>query len=164
MPRRSSSRSSAPRRPTTTAAPKSAPAPAHRQQAQPPASQAQAHPPATQHAQPTAPAMGGGGGSFLGRVAELGAGIAVGHVAGRALENVFFGGRHASPEEVQKKEEEVLQGPCSVQYDTFLKCLKKNEDDADQCDWVLDMFKTCQREQRNQREYLSQEKEQSTTF
>jgi hypothetical protein len=111
--------------------------------------------------------MGGGGGSFLGRVAELGAGIAVGHVAGRALENVFFGGRHATPEQIQKAEEEVQQGPCSRPYDGFLKCLKKNEDNASECDWAYDMFKECQTSNRNNRDFGSfgeERKEQSSTY
>jgi len=111
--------------------------------------------------------MGGGGGSFLGRVAELGAGIAVGHVAGRALENVFFGGKHASPEQIQKAEEQVRDGPCSRQYDGFLKCLKKNDDDATECDWAYDLFKECQATDRNNRAfapYSGEQKEQSASF
>eukprot|EP01087_Luapelamoeba_hula_P012159 TRINITY_DN337_c0_g1_i1.p1 TRINITY_DN337_c0_g1~~TRINITY_DN337_c0_g1_i1.p1 ORF type:complete len:189 (-),score=20.26 TRINITY_DN337_c0_g1_i1:98-619(-) len=94
-----------------------------------------AHPPAA-----AAPQQGG----FLRNVAELGAGIAVGHVAGRALENVFFGGRHAAPEEVKAAETEAKSGPCAGQYRGFLRCLEKNDDSIEECDWAYDMFKECQ--------------------
>jgi hypothetical protein len=126
-----------------------------RQSAPPPAPAHTAPHPAPVHQTPpmATPMGGGGGGSFLGRVAELGAGIAVGHVAGRALENVFFGGHHASPQQLEKAEEEVRKGPCATQYDTFLRCLQKNEDDASKCDWVFDMFKDCQSNNRSRREF-----------
>lgn len=87
----------------------------------------------------------------------------MGHVAGRALENVFFGGRNASPEQIQKAEEEVQQGPCSRQYDGFVRCLKKNDDDASECDWAYDIFKECQTNNRYNREFNTLEgKEQAT--
>jgi hypothetical protein len=41
--------------------------------------------------------MDGGGQSFLGGVAQMGAGYVVGHVASRAIENVIFGGHNAAP-------------------------------------------------------------------
>ncbi|KAL6049750.1 Coiled-coil-helix-coiled-coil-helix domain-containing protein 2 [Balamuthia mandrillaris] len=124
---------------TRTATPsRSAPAPAPRKQAAPPAPTPTPTP--TAATTPMAPQRGG----FLRNVAELGTGIAVGHVAGHALENLFFGGRHASPEQIQEVQREVKSGPCSVQYEAFERCLKASEDDASKCDWAFDMFKTCQ--------------------
>jgi len=60
------------------------------------------------------------------------------------LENVFFGGRDASPEQLEKAESAALKGPCSVQYKGFMRCLENNEEDAEKCDWAFDMFKECQ--------------------
>jgi hypothetical protein len=110
--------------------------------------------------------MGGGGQSFLGGVAQMAAGYAVGHVASRAIENVIFGGREATPAQIQKAEEEVQHGPCARPYDGFLKCLKKNEDDATECDWAYDMFKECQTTNRANRDfgYGGESKEQSATY
>ncbi|ELR23890.1 CHCH domain containing protein [Acanthamoeba castellanii str. Neff] len=155
-----SSRSSArpASKPTATAAPA--------KKAAPPATQQRAQPPATQQHAQTAPAMGGGGQSFLGGVAQMAAGYAVGHVASRAIENVIFGGHNATPEQIQKAEEQVQQGPCARPYDGFLKCLKKNEDDATECDWAYDMFKECQTTNRANRDfgYGGESKEQSATY
>jgi len=98
-------------------------------------------------AAPATPMQQGGrsGGGFLRNVAELGAGIAVGHVAAHALENVLFGGKGGhSAEELKEAEDKVLTGPCSVQYESFTKCLNMNEDDVSQCEWAFDMFKECQ--------------------
>lgn len=67
----------------------------------------------------------------------MGAGIAVGHVAGRALENVFFGGRHdVPPEQIKAAETEAKTGPCASQYRGFMRCLEKNDDSIEECDWV----------------------------
>eukprot|EP01089_Gocevia_fonbrunei_P012418 TRINITY_DN2937_c0_g1_i2.p1 TRINITY_DN2937_c0_g1~~TRINITY_DN2937_c0_g1_i2.p1 ORF type:complete len:169 (+),score=52.60 TRINITY_DN2937_c0_g1_i2:43-507(+) len=96
-----------------------------------------------------APAQGG----FLRNVAEIGAGIAVGHVAAHALENIFFGGKsghQASPEEIKEVESKVKSGPCGIQYESFNKCLSKNDDDIAQCDWAFDMFKECQTANKEQ--------------
>ncbi len=60
------------------------------------------------------------------------------------MENVFFGGRDASPEQLEKAESAALKGPCSVQYKGFMRCLENNEEDAEKCDWAFDMFKECQ--------------------
>eukprot|EP01088_Endostelium_zonatum_P006158 TRINITY_DN18265_c0_g1_i1.p1 TRINITY_DN18265_c0_g1~~TRINITY_DN18265_c0_g1_i1.p1 ORF type:complete len:176 (+),score=57.52 TRINITY_DN18265_c0_g1_i1:62-529(+) len=117
-----------------------APAPASK-----PAAPAQTHNNATPAAAPAGYGAPGGGQSFLGGVAQLGAGIAVGHVAGRALENIFFGPRHhATPEEIKEVEKKVKEGPCSFQYESFNRCIEHNENDVAQCDWAFDMFKECQ--------------------
>jgi len=96
------------------------------------------------------PLQGGGGGGFLRGVAQLGAGIAVGHVMAHALENIFFGGKHKpgepapTEEEIQELEQKVKKGPCAVQYRSFNTCLQHNEDDVSNCEWAFDMFKECQ--------------------
>jgi len=95
----------------------------------------------------------------LRNVAELGTGIAVGHVMGHALENVLFGGRHATPEQLQEAEEKVKKGPCSVQFDAFQKCLKKNEEDAGECDWAFEMFKECQLTNKENVDFTEESKE-----
>eukprot|EP01088_Endostelium_zonatum_P015767 TRINITY_DN39_c0_g1_i1.p1 TRINITY_DN39_c0_g1~~TRINITY_DN39_c0_g1_i1.p1 ORF type:complete len:155 (-),score=65.58 TRINITY_DN39_c0_g1_i1:106-570(-) len=109
--------------------------------------------------QTAAPAPYGGGGgyggrgqSFLGGVAQIGAGVAVGHVAGRALENMFFGGHgNATPEQVEQLEEKVRTGPCAIQFEAFDRCIKsKGEDDIAQCEWVFDSFKNCQLNHKNE--------------
>jgi len=97
------------------------------------------------------------GPGFLGRVAELGAGIAVGHVAAHALEGMLFGGREATPAQLEQAERKILDGPCSVQYTSFDKCLQHNMDkDPSVCSWAYEMFAECQSNNNLNKEFEQQ--------
>eukprot|EP01089_Gocevia_fonbrunei_P018016 TRINITY_DN600_c0_g1_i2.p1 TRINITY_DN600_c0_g1~~TRINITY_DN600_c0_g1_i2.p1 ORF type:complete len:163 (-),score=51.78 TRINITY_DN600_c0_g1_i2:59-547(-) len=119
----------------------------------PPAQQKKQTQPAQRQQSPApqayAPQQRGGG--FLQNVATIGAGVAVGHVAGRALENLFFGGtsHQASPEEMEQIETKVKSGPCGIQYEGFNRCINRNEEDVAKCEWAFDIFKDCQLDNKN---------------
>lgn len=81
-------------------------------------------------------------------VAEIGTGIALGHVAAHAIESMFFGGREATPEQIQEVESKLKSGPCGAQYEGFVACLEHNSDDPSRCQWAFDLMGQCQTNNR----------------
>eukprot|EP00698_Gefionella_okellyi_P021533 TRINITY_DN69_c0_g1_i1.p1 TRINITY_DN69_c0_g1~~TRINITY_DN69_c0_g1_i1.p1 ORF type:complete len:201 (-),score=42.08 TRINITY_DN69_c0_g1_i1:22-585(-) len=118
----------------TAAAPAAAGVPAHA-----PAAHAPAAAPAA-----SAPMMGGGGG-FLSNVAT----IAAGSVAGHAVSNMLFGGRHDAPAaQAQEGVAEAAQpmaaqesAPCYWENRNYAECVERGAD----CHGLMEALQSCQR-------------------
>lgn len=74
----------------------------------------------------------------------FGAGSAVAHKAVDAAANSLFGGgdKPAAP----ATSSPAVGGPCSLEHQSFLKCLERSNNDASACSSYFENLSACQRD------------------
>ena len=84
------------------------------------------------------------GTGFLGTMASVAAGSAMGHVIGRSMMNMFEGrDTQEVVNEIESTPVAQEDGACPVQFKAFKMCLESTGDDVSQCQWAYDMFRDC---------------------
>eukprot|EP01117_Protostelium_nocturnum_P008188 TRINITY_DN291_c0_g1_i6.p1 TRINITY_DN291_c0_g1~~TRINITY_DN291_c0_g1_i6.p1 ORF type:complete len:159 (+),score=57.89 TRINITY_DN291_c0_g1_i6:180-656(+) len=106
--------------------------------------------PATPHAPAPAPAASSGGGGLLTGIMANAASTAIGYTAAHsamsALGIGMYGGNKEAPTDaatVSQTTSRLENGPCGIQYQSFLKCLEANNSNISSCQWAQDMFTQC---------------------
>jgi len=93
------------------------------------------------------PQSGGMMSGLMGTMASgmaFGAGSAVAHKAVDAAANSLFGGD--KPAASASAPAPVMGGPCSLEHQSFLKCLERNNNDASACSSFFENLSACQRD------------------
>eukprot|EP01104_Vermistella_antarctica_P005073 TRINITY_DN15493_c0_g1_i3.p2 TRINITY_DN15493_c0_g1~~TRINITY_DN15493_c0_g1_i3.p2 ORF type:complete len:108 (-),score=39.05 TRINITY_DN15493_c0_g1_i3:223-546(-) len=89
---------------------------------------------------------------MMGNIMSMAAGSAIGHVVGRTVMNGMEGSGDdsnaaaavAAPGAEGQQYAAESEGACSIQLQSFNKCLEANNNNIQQCQWAFDMFKDCQ--------------------
>jgi len=100
----------------------------------------------TGHPQPTATtpqtmSQGKTPGLFT-QIAANAASTAIGVTAAHAIMNSMsglFGGREPTEQDIKQ----LNEGPCSIQFQSFMKCVEHSNNDVSSCQWAMDMLNQC---------------------
>ncbi|EGG23664.1 hypothetical protein DFA_05798 [Cavenderia fasciculata] len=137
----SSSRVSAPSKPTTASKPAPSKAPATTSKSSTPTT--------TSNQQSQAPQVVMQGPGLLSTMASSMAGAVAGNVIGHALvggvSSMMGGSNQEAAPQIPQTTNAVDENTCTPIYKSFMTCLEKNQNDLASCQWVYDSFLDCKK-------------------